>query len=77
MTYPGSGCRITGLVQQSPGALKLVIFALQFDGSQPDLLAVGVGLESQRQDAASSWHVTLETGTQDVSVLCFLESSYQ
>ena len=51
-------------MQQSPGSLKLVVLALQFDGSQPNLLAVGVGLESQRQDTASSWHITLGTETQ-------------
>ena len=66
VTYPGGGRRVTGLVQQSPRSLKLVVFALQLDGRQPDLLAVGVGLESQRQDAASSRYVALEMDRQNM-----------
>ena len=47
------------LLQQPASSLKLSTFTFKFDGGQPDLLAVRVGLECQCQDGAGSWNVTL------------------
>lgn len=49
----------SGLLQQSPGSLVLSVLTLQFNSCQPDVLAVGVGLESQGQNGPGSRNVSL------------------
>jgi len=59
MTYASGGGTGSGAVKQSPRSLVLVVLWLQFDGSQPDVLAVWVRLKRQRQNASSVHHVAL------------------
>jgi len=58
-TYAGSRGAGPGAVQQSSGSFIFIVLWLQFNGSQPDVLTVGVCLERQRQNTPSIHHVTL------------------
>lgn len=56
--HPGGGGAAAGLGQQPARSLVLVILRFQLDGSQPDLLAVGVSLtqrEKQRGGMRFYW----------------------
>ena len=49
--------------QETPRSFVLVVLTLQLDGRQPDLLAVRVRLEGEREDAARGGHVVLDTSS--------------
>lgn len=51
--HPGGGGTAPRLGQQPPGPLVLIVLGLQLHGRQPDLLAVGVGL--QGDTVTSRW----------------------
>ena len=52
-----------------PGSLIFIIFTLQFDGRQPNLLAIRIGLESQRQDWTSLIDLTLGNNVKSKELL--------
>ena len=59
LTHPGGRGVGSGFLQEPTGSFKLVVLRLELDGGQPDLLAVGVGLERQGKDTSRRRHVTL------------------
>lgn len=54
-SYPGCGRAAAGLSQQPSGPFVLVILGLQLDGSQPNLLAVWVCLDSKQRNKTGSY----------------------
>ena len=50
----------SGLLQEPPRSLVLSTFTFKFNGRQPYLLAVRVGLECERQNGTSGRHITLQ-----------------
>lgn len=54
--YPCSGGTAASLCQQPPCSFIFIVFRLKLDGSQPDLLTVGVGLQEHKMtDKCIQW----------------------
>jgi len=64
-THASGGGAGSGAVQQSPSSFIFIVFWLELDGSQPDVLAVRVRLKCQRQDTSSVDDVALHSNQTD------------
>ena len=59
ITNPSSGCAVPGSVQQTSCTFVFIVLRFQFHGSQPNLFAVRIGLESQSQNTTCCCNIAL------------------